>query len=155
MALTIDDGPDPVYTPKLLDGLKERKVHVTFFLIGKKLEGQEDLVRRIQQEGHLIGNHTYSHVDLSKLSESQAKEEIEKTSNSIYEITGEYPTYVRPPFGEWQEELEFEVTMLPILWNIDPIDWQRSDVEGIVRDVEKKVADGSIILLHVCFDSSV
>lgn len=96
MALTFDDGPDPVYTPKLLDGLKERKVHVTFFLIGKKLEGQEDLVRRIQQEGHLIGNHTYSHVDLSKLSESQAKEEIEKTSNSIYEITGEYPTYVRP-----------------------------------------------------------
>ena len=83
VALTFDDGPDPVYTPKLLDGLKERKVHVTFFLIGKKLEGQEDLVRRIQQEGHLIGNHTYSHVDLSKLSESQAKEEIEKTSNSI------------------------------------------------------------------------
>ena len=69
------------------------------------------------------------------------KEEIEKTSNSIYEITGEYPTYVRPPFGEWQEKLEFEVTMLPILWNIDPIDWQRSDVEGIVQDVEKK-SDG-------------
>ncbi len=155
VALTFDDGPDPVWTPQLLDGLKERGVHATFFLIGKKVEGQEKLVERIYREGHLIGNHTYNHVDLSKLAKRDAKEEIEKTSNEIYKITGEYPCYLRPPFGRWREELEFQVEMLPVLWNVDPDDWQRTDVDGIVRDVESKVSDGSIILLHDCYETSV
>ena len=115
VALTFDDGPDPVWTPQLLDGLKERGVHATFFLIGKKVEGQEKLVERIYREGHLIGNHTYNHVDLSKLAKRDAKEEIEKTSNEIYKITGEYPCYLRPPFGRWREELEFQVEMLPVI----------------------------------------
>lgn len=155
VALTFDDGPDPVWTPKLLDGLKERGVPATFFLIGRKIEGQEELVQRIHDEGHLIGNHTFNHVELSKLPDKDARMEIEKTSNVIYEVTGEYPQYVRPPFGEWNEKLELEVTMLPVLWNVDPLDWRRTDVEGIVRDVEKKAEDGSIILMHDCYETSV
>lgn len=155
VALTFDDGPDPRYTPQLLDGLKARGIHATFFLIGNKLEGQEELVERMYREGHLIGNHTYSHVELAKLPDSEARQEIQKTSNAIYEITGKYPTYVRPPFGEWAEQLEFEVEMFPVMWDIDPLDWKRTDVRGIVKDVESKVDDGSVILLHDCYESSV
>ena len=91
VALTFDDGPSRKYTPKILEGLRERGILATFFLTGKNIEGNEELVSRIQEEGHLIGNHTYNHVCLNQISKIRAKEEIEKTSNKIYEITGEYP----------------------------------------------------------------
>lgn len=155
VALTFDDGPDEIYTPKLLDGLKQRGVKAAFFLIGKRLEGNEELVKRMHEEGHLIGNHTYDHVQLSRLSENQAKEEIEKTSNEIYRITGEYPVYVRPPFGEWRKDIEYAVEMLPVFWSIDPLDWRRTDTEQIAADIEKETEDGSIILMHDSSESSV
>lgn len=91
VALTFDDGPNGKYTPALLEGLKERGVHATFFLMGKNIEGKEELVRQIQSDGHLIGNHTYDHVELDKISEEAAKEEIIATNQEIYEITGIYP----------------------------------------------------------------
>ena len=84
VALTFDDGPSRKYTPLLLQGLKERDIHATFFLMGKNIEGNEELVKQIQEEGHLIGNHTYNHVQLNKVTETRAREEIEKTSNEIY-----------------------------------------------------------------------
>lgn len=155
VALTFDDGPNNIYTPKLLDGLKQRGVKAAFFLMGKRLEGNEELVRRMYEEGHLIGNHTYNHVQLSQLSKSQAKEEIERTSNEIYRITGEYPVYVRPPFGEWREDIEYAVEMLPVFWSIDPLDWKRTDTAQIAADIEKEIEDGSIILMHDSSKSSV
>ena len=88
VALTFDDGPNSQYTPLLLNGLKERGVHATFFLMGKNIEGKEALVKQIQEEGHLIGNHTYNHVQLDKISKEVAKEEIETTNQKIFEITG-------------------------------------------------------------------
>ena len=99
IALTFDDGPDEKYTEKLLDGLKERGIKASFFLLGKSIEGNEHIVKRMHREGHLIGNHTYNHVQLDKISETRAREEILKTNNRIYEITGEYPVYMRPPYG--------------------------------------------------------
>lgn len=155
VALTFDDGPSPVYTPKLLDGLKERGVSATFFLMGANIEGNEEIVRRMQEEGHLIGNHTYSHVELQKLSPRDAREEIEKTSNLIYEITGEYPVYLRPPFGSWKKDLELSVTMIPVFWTIDTLDWQNQSVRTILYKVEDKVEDGSIILMHDEYETSV
>ena len=83
----------------LLDGLKERNVRVSFFLLGEKVEQYPELVERMQKEGHLVGNHTYHHVQLNKLNETKAREEILKTNNLIYETTGVYPLYLRPPFG--------------------------------------------------------
>ena len=94
-ALTFDDGPDIRYTPLLLDGLKERNVRVSFFLLGEKVEQYPELVERMQKEGHLVGNHTYHHVQLNKLNETKAREEILKTNNLIYETTGVYPLYLR------------------------------------------------------------
>ena len=90
VALTFDDGPSKKYTAELLDGLKKRNVKASFFLLGKSLEGNEALVKRMYREGHLIGNHTFHHVQLDRIPEKQAKEEILRTNNRIYEITGEY-----------------------------------------------------------------
>lgn len=155
VALTFDDGPSRKYTGELLDGLKERGVKVSFFLLGRNIEGNEELVERIQEEGHLIGNHTYNHVQLSVVSEAVAKEEIERTSNEIYEITGDYPIYLRPPFGDWRKDLELAVEMLPVFWDVDTLDWETKNVSSIMEIVEKNVEDGAIILMHDGYETSV
>lgn len=155
VALTFDDGPSREYTPKLLDGLKERNILASFFLMGKNIEGNEELVQRIQEEGHLIGNHTYNHVCLNQISDRQAKEEIEKTSNKIYEITGEYPVFIRPPFGEWKKELELSVPMFPVFWDVDTLDWKSKNVSQVLRIVDRQVHEDSIILMHDGYETSV
>ena len=131
-ALTFDDGPDARYTSVLLDGLRARNIKVSFFLLGEKVEQNPDLVRRMQEEGHLVGNHTYHHVQLDKLSDAKAREEILKTNNLIYETTGRYPQYMRPPFGAWKKNLELRVEMMPVFWTIDTLDWkvQNTDCRG-------------------------
>lgn len=155
VALTFDDGPNSEHTKTLLDGLKKRGVKASFFLMGKNIEGNEDLVKRMHDEGHLIGNHTFDHVQLNKLSDAQACDQITKTSNRIYEITGEYTTFIRPPFGEWKKDLDCVVTMIPVLWDIDPLDWKTDNADQVVSRVEKDVEDGDIILLHDNYASSV
>lgn len=154
-ALTFDDGPDSRYTPLLLDGLKERNVRVSFFLLGEKVEQYPELVERMQKEGHLVGNHTYHHVQLNKLNETKAREEILKTNNLIYETTGVYPLYLRPPFGAWKKNLELCVEMLPVFWTIDTLDWKVQNTEKIVRTVQEQIEDGAIILMHDEYDTSV
>lgn len=155
VALTFDDGPGRETTKKLLDGLKERNIKASFFLMGKNIAGNENLVKRMKEEGHLIGNHTFNHVQLSRLSDAEACEEITRTSDVVYQITGQYTTFIRPPFGEWKKNLECLVTMLPVLWTVDPVDWNTDDVGLVVRRVEKVVQDEDIILLHDIYDSSV
>ena len=86
-ALTFDDGPHATYTPLLLDGLHKRGIHATFFLMGKNIEGKEEIVKQMQKDGHLIGNHTYDHVQLDKLPGDQACQQILKTNNEIYELS--------------------------------------------------------------------
>lgn len=155
VALTFDDGPGSETTAKLLDGLKERNIKASFFLMGKNIAGNEHLVKRMKEEGHLIGNHTFNHVQLSKLSDAKACEEITRTSDAVYQITGQYTTFIRPPFGEWKKNLECVVTMLPVMWTVDPVDWNTDDVDLVVRRVEKVVQDEDIVLLHDIYDSSV
>ena len=106
IAITFDDGPSGRYTGRLLDGLKERNVKASFFLIGENAEENPVLVEKIYKEGHLIGNHTYSHVQMTHPSEEATVREIEKTDQVISAITGEHVAYMRPPFGAWQRELE-------------------------------------------------
>ena len=102
VALTFDDGPNASSTPILLDGLKERKVRATFFLIGENVEKDENekIVKRMYEEGHLIGNHTYTHCNLSKLETGEAKKELEQTDTVIEKITGKQPVFARAPYGE-------------------------------------------------------
>ncbi len=155
IALTFDDGPHVVYTEQLLDGLKERGVHATFFLIGQNIEGKEAVVQRMKEEGHLIGNHTYHHVNLKKISESRAEEEILMTCNKIYDTVGICTSFVRPPFGEWKKNLDFDITMIPVSWNVDSLDWTTENVDKTVKRVVKDVKEGDIILMHDIYASSV
>ena len=155
IALTFDDGPHPVYTPWLLEGLRERGVHVTFFLIGQNIDGNEDIIRQMKEEGHLIGNHSQNHMQLTKEQVKAACEQINVTNEKIREITGETPEYVRPPYGSWSEELECMVPMKVVLWNLDTLDWKTQNKDRIVKYIVSHVEDGSVILLHDVYDTSV
>lgn len=158
VAITFDDGPHRVYTEELLDGLKERNVVATFFVIGINIVENETLVQRMKDEGHLIGNHTYSHVELSELESGKQEEEILRTNQIIKEITGEDVEYIRPPFGCYDREQATEGMlegMFVTLWDIDPRDWCVMDKNQVVQSVVNSVEDGDIILLHDIFATSV
>lgn len=155
VALTFDDGPHQICTPALLDGLKQRGVKATFFLMGENIAGKEALVQRMQEEGHLIGNHSYRHIQMTKEGAEQACAEIEQTEEIIRSITGSRPEYLRPPYGAWNEQLECRVNLTTVLWNVDSLDWKLQNTERIVRQVEKDVKSGDIILMHDIFKTSV
>lgn len=155
VAITFDDGPNADYTEVLLDGLKERGVKATFFLLGKEIEKYPEIVERIYKEGHLIGTHAYDHVDLCKLSDEKAIEQINKTNQVIYEITGNYPEYIRPPFGSWKCNLDYETEMIEVLWDVDPLDWKTADANIVAKRVIEKVEEDEIILLHDASETSV
>ena len=155
IALTFDDGPHPYYTEELLDGLKERGVVVTFFVTGEHASLHPDVIRRMQEEGHLIGNHTYSHMQLTKKNREKFKEELVRTNEVLEEITGVEVEYVRPPYGSWDKSFEAELNMIPVLWTIDPLDWCSSNVGCITDRVVKKAGENEIILMHDYYDTSV
>lgn len=155
VALTFDDGPSKYWTEGLLDGLKARDVKATFFLIGANVEGREELVERMVEEGHLIGNHTYSHVQLTTVSSAEACREIDQANEVLSEAVGEVIHYIRPPFGSWQEGLDSLVDMQVVLWTVDPQDWKVQNTEIIVEKVLRQVKDGDIILLHDVYRESV
>ena len=155
IALTFDDGPSEKCTGRLLDGLKERNVKATFFLIGENAENNPELVKRIDSEGHLIGNHTYHHVEITKISDVEAEHEIQQADDVVYSIIGKHVEYMRPPFGAWQKDLELKMQVMPVLWTIDPLDWTTENADEIVNKVVTEAGEDDIILMHDCYDSSV
>ena len=157
VALTFDDGPNASSTPILLDGLKERKVRATFFLIGENVEKGENekIVKRMYEEGHLIGNHTYTHCNLSKLETGEAKKELEQTDTVIEKITGKQPAFARAPYGELPVDSEQDLSRMYIGWTVDPLDWMTEDAGAVVKTVVEEINPGDVILLHDCYPSSV
>ena len=155
IALTFDDGPHPRYTEQLLDGLKERNVVATFFVTGENAQNYPNIIRREQEEGHLIGNHTYSHIQLTSGNRETFREELVKTNEILENITGEKVSFVRPPYGSWDKSFEKELNMFPVLWNIDPLDWCSHNADCIAAKVVEKAGDGDIILMHDYYDTSV
>ncbi len=155
VALTFDDGPHPFYTEQLLDGLKERGVKATFFVTGENAQLHPDIIERMDKEGHLIGNHTYSHIQLTTGNREQFREELIKTNEIIMEITGKEVIYVRPPYGSWDKKFETELNMFPVLWSVDPLDWCSSNVSCITNRIIGDVEDSDIILMHDCYESTV
>ena len=147
IAITFDDGPHPSYTAQLLDGLKERGIHATFFVTGEHAELHPDIIERMFNEGHLIGNHTYSR--------DKFKDELIKTNEILKEITGEEVQYVRPPYGSWDKSFEKELNMFPVLWTVDPLDWSSRNVGRITEKIVSKTRENDIILMHDYYDTSV
>lgn len=152
VALTFDDGPSKIYTPQVLDILKENNIHATFFLIGKNAEKYPEIVKRIVSEGHTIGNHTYTHPTIMPLiSNQQLIQEIKKTEDVIYNNTGVKTVLFRPPHGwhtPWMinecEKLGYDV----VNWTVDPKDWRHPSSNVIVKKVIHKSGNGAIVLLH-------
>lgn len=155
IAITFDDGPHPVYTEKLLGGLKERGVKATFFVLGQKAKEQPDIIKQMKEDGHIIGNHTYTHIQLRNSNREKFRDELVLTNEVIKEITGEEVQYVRPPYGTWDKKLEEELNMFPVLWNVDPNDWCTGNADKVTKRIVDKARENSIILLHDCYQSSV
>ena len=155
VALTFDDGPHYAYTKILLDGLKERDVVATFFVTGEHAALHPDLVKRMHDEGHLVGNHTYSHMQLRHNNREEYKEELILTNEVLEEIIGEEIIFVRPPYGSWDKTFEEELNMIPVLWTVDPLDWCSSNVQCIVQNTICDVVENDIILMHDYFETSV
>ena len=110
----------------------------------RNIEGNEELVKRMHDEGHLIGNHSFSHVQLTKAGAKTVCQAVDRTSRMIEDITGERPQYMRPPFGDWNEELECDVGMTTVLWSVDSLDWKLKNKNKIVKRVLKDVEDGDV-----------
>ena len=155
VALTFDDGPHPVCTPQLLDGLKKRDVKVTFFVTGENEDSKPEIVKRASEDGHLIGNHTFHHVQLTAANSDDFKKEIISTNDIIQEVTGKETSFIRPPYGSWDKKYEKELNMFPVLWDVDPLDWCSTNVDKIVRSELAGTKENSIILMHDSYDSTV
>lgn len=155
VAITFDDGPNPEYTVELLEGLQKRGVKATFFVLGAEVEKYPDIVKKIDDGGHLIGVHSYEHVNFGQIGDEAAIEQIEKTQDAIHNVTGKYAGYIRPPYGCWKKSLDVEVPLIEVLWDIDPLDWATKDADTVVQRILKGVPEGCIILLHDASQSSV
>ncbi|GAA2231730.1 polysaccharide deacetylase family protein [Streptomyces amakusaensis] len=151
VALTFDDGPDPVYTRQVLGILERYEVRATFFCVGLHVNALPDEVRRIREAGHSLGNHTWSHPFLPDLSARQFRLQIERTSDAFERSVGETPTLFRPPYGSRTPEALGE--LLPdgpalALWDVDSWDWARPGPEKIAKTVLDHARPGSMILMH-------
>jgi len=154
IALTFDDGPSPQTTAALLDGLKERGAHATFFLIGEQIAGNEDLVRRMKDEGHQIGNHSYTHVRLDA-ADSEALAEIRKTDEVLCAVLGDGTYWLRPPWGFSSDALKAAVTVPMVYWSMDTMDWSVRNRDLVAHHIIENAKSGDIVLLHDPYDTSV
>ncbi|MGA3598974.1 polysaccharide deacetylase family protein [Lysinibacillus agricola] len=148
VALTFDDGPDAKVTPQVLAILKKYDAKATFFMVGTNVSKNPAIVEQVYVAGHEIGNHTWNHPKLTSLSTSAVKQEVDKTSNAIYNAIGQYPTVFRPPYGATNDKVRSVITTPSILWSIDTLDWKHRNADKVLSYVKASAKDGSIILMH-------
>ncbi len=155
VALTFDDGPRRVTTTRLLDGLAQRGVHATFFIIGLNVEGNEDILLRMADEGHQIGIHAQNHKMFTGLSAADLEREVGGLRDTLSSLVGGDSFMVRPPYGMTNAAVRRQLGAPIILWSIDPEDWSDKDTARQVEHIVSRAEDGSIILLHDIYPSSV
>lgn len=155
VAFTFDDGPRRGTTDTLLDGLAERGAKATFFLVGQEIENAPDLARRMRDEGHQIGNHTWSHARLDEASDEEITREIGETDALLQSVAGTGEYWLRPPYGFLRTGTESLIGTPVVLWSVDPRDWESRDTEKIIQAVTESVKPGDIILLHDIYPTSV
>ncbi|MCW1950313.1 MAG: polysaccharide deacetylase family protein [Octadecabacter sp.] len=152
VAMTFDDGPHATHTPRLLDMLRERGLRATFYLIGNRVVQYPSIARRIAEEGHEIGNHSWSHPFLDRMTDRAVTREIDQTTNAIFQVTGRPPVTFRPPYGAFTRRqrtaLHANRTLPTILWSVDPQDWRRPGAGVIANRILSNTRPGGIILSH-------
>ena len=151
IALTIDDGPSPVYTPQILGLLEKYQVTATFSMVGLQVDAHPSMAREVVAAGHMIANHTWSHVDLAVLSPVVIADQINRATDAIHTVTGRVPTLFRAPYGAWSPAVLArcaQTGMTPLGWSVDPRDWSRPGVASIVGNIMRNTKTGSIILEH-------
>ncbi|MFI2204270.1 polysaccharide deacetylase family protein [Streptomyces sp. NPDC020192] len=151
MMLTFDDGPNPDYTPHILDTLAKYDVRAMFFLCGECVVDNKELVARMAEEGHVVGNHTWTHPLLTTLNRRKIRDEMASTSDAIEDTYGERPQWFRAPYGAWNRaafQLGAEMGMEPMAWTVDTTDWMTPGTSTIIDRVESGAAPGVVVLSH-------
>ena len=154
VALTFDDGPSS-YTDRLLDILEQNNARATFFMVGEEIQYHKELLPRMESLGCELGNHTWSHANLTELDFDGILEEIGRTNSLINEAVGHDATVIRPPYGAIDDNVRASLASPMILWSVDTLDWDSKDVESIIRTTFEEVREGSIILMHDIYETSV
>ncbi len=142
LALTFDDGPNPAWTPKLLDVLAEHEIRATFFMLGGRAQVQPAIVKRVVEAGHLIGNHSWSHPNLARTGATKVREELTRTKDVLEQITGRPVKYFRPPFGARRPavfKIAQELGMTVVTWNAMTSDWSEPSGDRIAAALMKKL----------------
>lgn len=147
VALTFDDGPS-IYTEEILNTLKKYNSNATFFVLGNKIDNYSNIIIKMYENGNEIGNHSYNHRWLTKLSTDEQKEQINKTQEIIKKYTGYTPIYMRPTYGSINKKLRENINLEVVLWSVDTKDWKYKNIDTIVNNALTNVKDGSIILMH-------
>ena len=155
VALTFDDGPDPTTTPQALEILKKYRVKGTFFMLGKNVSAYPEIAKQVRQAGHEIGNHSWNHPVLTKLSLDAAKREIMDTKEIIQKVTGVQTMITRPPYGSINSAIQYAVDQAFIMWDVDTLDWKSHNTNAILSEIKKQVKPGSIILMHDIHQTSI
>src|SRR5438094_3355318 len=152
IAMTFDDGPSATLTPKLLDILAAHHIKATFFVIGENVAEHPEIVARAAREGHEIGNHSWSHPNLAKISQESVRSQLQRTDDAIKSATGSRPTLLRPPYGSITDRekrwIHDEFGYRIILWDVDPYDWKRPGPAVVRNRILKETQPGSIVLSH-------
>lgn len=151
MVLTFDDGPDPRYTPDILRVLRKHEVRAMFFVCGEMVDKNPDLVRQMADEGHVVGNHTWSHPMLPSLSRTAVRAQIERTSDAVEKACGERPQWFRAPYGAWNRaafRIGADLGMEPLAWTLDTLDWRAPAASVITRRVREGAGPGVVVLSH-------
>lgn len=154
VALTFDDGPN-YNTKKVIDILNKYQVHATFFVLGENVSYYKNIIKYMQESGMDIGNHTYHHKELTKYKKEVIVEEVTKTNDAIYEVTGSYPHFLRPSYGSVNKKVKETVNMPIVIWNLDTLDWKYHNSTYIVKKIINNVDDGDIILMHSIYSATV
>lgn len=147
VALTFDDGPS-IYTEEILNTLKKYNSNATFFVLGNKIDNYSNIIIKMYENGNEIGNHSYNHRWLTKLSTDEQKEQINKTQEIIKKYTGYTPIYMRPTYGSINKKLRENINLEVVLWSVDTKDWKYKNIDTIVNNALTNIKDGSIILMH-------
>ncbi|WP_412976504.1 polysaccharide deacetylase family protein [Ornithinibacillus sp. 179-J 7C1 HS] len=148
VALTFDDGPHPTNTEQILKLLDQHDAKATFFMLGNRVDFYPDIAKEVADAGHEIGNHTWSHKDLTTLGEAEMELEFQRTNEAVVHAIGKSPTVFRPPYGARNEQVDNVIDMPATLWTIDSLDWKSHDPDQVLSIVKENIQDGSIILMH-------